>query len=1299
MTDIYNIKDLDEKYTTEIKHIYHISDIHIPLYKRHTEYLEVFDKLLSYFRAEKAGYSINIADNRNIECICIITGDILHSKSDLSPECVAMTYKLFKDISELMPLIIMPGNHDTNMNNLNRMDSLTPIICDLPAFNPVHYLNATGIYKLGNLIIAHASIFDYIIPSHDKIVVPVITENITKIVLFHGRINGVLLYNGTGVQGEENGLDKKVITMTDFAGYDMGLFGDIHRHQWLDNAKSRAYAGSLIQQHHGEDLAGHGLIKWNVATRTGVHIPIENNYGYETFHIVDNQNEYLVPTGPGIFKASRILPKNLKVRILYSGTTTQVQISAFINQLKMLHNVLEYSSQAESTRMLASGHGGPDANILGQKPQALDVFTRAEEMNIHNVDYQNEFIEDYLKEHEQHLSQEDIELIKTLNKDANKLLFETGDLSPTTGTIKYKLVRLEFDNLFSYGPKNVIDFSQFKGIVGIVAPNHTGKSAILDIILWSLFDKFPRKGSTKDIINNRSNTFRVHLEVDIGVWRYIIGKNGKKSTGATFTIKSITTFMRKHLLTGKLENLQKETETKTKDCIADMFGAYEDMINTNFSIQTNSTGFIDAENTARRKELERILRFDFLTELAKKAGTSYSEKKAVFEHLQKTMPPELIERTIKTITQCDEKITKLNTSRTEHIAKIAELQAQVNELNKQTYPDIDKQIDALLLENDISTLTLDGTGTLDSELSKHADTLTNKLECLTGKSNTIYDIIKAKCNELNITCPNKPLTKTVVADIKTGLDSKRAKHQSQRAKYQTEINTLTTEINTIMRNKKAFKVQQHSNKNVNWFTTTLLENRAKITDMNAKLSALIDDINKINTLTQKIAGHRTRIDEKRLENEQLMMADVVPKSMVDLLMDGTAIRDVNGLISGKLQEVAQDATGNISPTSSYFTELVALYKKVGWLEGIEAMITKSVNTQTKLGKNNIRIAECKDRILKYEQDITKLQQAYKQKTILESSIKDITNVIITLEYDMTVAEANYNLDKELDALQIKKQGLDKLYMSMTIPDVCDKINTLLVQYCDIEVDIKNARTTLKNMKTIATELEELTVKAENNTKLQAEMVTVMHKIDEITGLVSKVTGELEVTKDMMAGQRAYLDKMKAECNTKIETEKLMNIYKSYSNAVKDIPYRLINKIKGVLERKVNDLLTVVTDFTVKFDIDGDKINIYLDRPVYNGRLILINNSSGFERFISSLAIRIALMEISQLPSPNFMAIDEGWSCFDNENINNVDVILDHLSQKFDYILTISHLQVIRQHCDIQVNLKRDESGLSHVNFV
>ena len=88
----------------------------------------------------------------------------------------------------------------------------------------------------------------------------------------------------------------------------------------------------------------------------------------------------------------------------------------------------------------------------------------------------------------------------------------------------YKLLRLEFSNLFSFGESNVIEFREFQGIVGIIAANHLGKSSILDIIVYTLFDEFTRKGSTKDIININRDDFSIRMELQIGEWIYIIQK-------------------------------------------------------------------------------------------------------------------------------------------------------------------------------------------------------------------------------------------------------------------------------------------------------------------------------------------------------------------------------------------------------------------------------------------------------------------------------------------------------------------------------------------------------------------------------------------------------------------------------------------------------------------------------------------------------------------------------------------------------------------------------------------------------
>ena len=117
----------------KLKHIHHISDIQIRNLKRHKEYEEVFNRLYEKVKENK--------DN----AVAYIGGDIAHSKCDMSPELVDQLSRLFKNLSDIVPTIIIAGNHDCNLNNRSRLDVLTPIVHNLNHPN-LHYLKDSGVY-------------------------------------------------------------------------------------------------------------------------------------------------------------------------------------------------------------------------------------------------------------------------------------------------------------------------------------------------------------------------------------------------------------------------------------------------------------------------------------------------------------------------------------------------------------------------------------------------------------------------------------------------------------------------------------------------------------------------------------------------------------------------------------------------------------------------------------------------------------------------------------------------------------------------------------------------------------------------------------------------------------------------------------------------------------------------------------------------------------------------------------------------------------------------------------------------
>ena len=103
----------------KLKYIHHISDIQIRNLKRHKEYNEVFER--TYKEIEKY----------KDDAVVYIGGDIAHSKTDMSPELIKMLSDLFVNLADICPTILIAGNHDCNLNNLNRLDVLSPIVDNL----------------------------------------------------------------------------------------------------------------------------------------------------------------------------------------------------------------------------------------------------------------------------------------------------------------------------------------------------------------------------------------------------------------------------------------------------------------------------------------------------------------------------------------------------------------------------------------------------------------------------------------------------------------------------------------------------------------------------------------------------------------------------------------------------------------------------------------------------------------------------------------------------------------------------------------------------------------------------------------------------------------------------------------------------------------------------------------------------------------------------------------------------------------------------------------------------------------
>jgi DNA repair exonuclease SbcCD ATPase subunit len=143
-----------------------------------------------------------------------------------------------------------------------------------------------------------------------------------------------------------------------------------------------------------------------------------------------------------------------------------------------------------------------------------------------------------------------------------------------------------------------------------------------------------------------------------------------------------------------------------------------------------------------------------------------------------------------------------------------------------------------------------------------------------------------------------------------------------------------------------------------------------------------------------------------------------------------------------------------------------------------------------------------------------------------------------------------------------------------------------------------------------------------------------------------------------------------------------------------VSYELIEKALPMIEGEVNNILAQIVEFGMQLEMDGKNINAYL---VYGDQKWSLEMCSGMERFISGLAIRVALINVCNLPRPNFLVIDEGFGTLDSENLQSLFMLFTYLKTQFDFVMIISHIDSMRDVVDNLVEIKK-VNGFSQVKF-
>jgi len=557
--------------------IAHIADTHIRNLKYHKEYKEAFSHLYGRLAEEKVDYIVHC-------------GDIAHTKTQISPEFVDLCASFFQNLADIAPTYIILGNHDGNLKNSSRQDALSPIV-DALAHPELHLAKDSGEILLDDgLVLNVLSVFD-----RDNWVAPSDKEAI-NIALYHGSISNCKTDLGWMMENGEDTLDI-------FKDFDFAMLGDIHKRQSLDADNRVWYCGSTIQQNHGE-TNDKGLLLWEIESKddfTVRHIELKNPKPFLTIEL----------TPKGKIPRKAVIQEGARLRLVSNNNLP-------LDVIRKAADVAKRKFKPESVTFLN--------RAAGNRGSVEDLTNQMFKEDLRDPAVQEELIQEYLKDYQ--ADDEVMEKVYGLNRKFNTVLEKDEEVGRN---VNWKILSLEWDNLFNYGEGNRVEFGteDTAGVLGVFGKNFSGKSSIIDSFLYTLFNN-TSKNSRKNlnVINQNKDSCRGKVEILVDGKVYSVERTSEKYVKrlkGEETLEAKTDVDFKYVNeTGDVISKNGLSRNDTDKNIRKVFGTLEDFLMTSMTSQHGALSFLGEGSTKRKEILAKFLdleQFERKFRMAKEEAT------------------------------------------------------------------------------------------------------------------------------------------------------------------------------------------------------------------------------------------------------------------------------------------------------------------------------------------------------------------------------------------------------------------------------------------------------------------------------------------------------------------------------------------------------------------------------------------------------------------------------------------------------------------------------------------------------
>lgn len=279
----------------------------------------------------------------------------------------------------------------------------------------------------------------------------------------------------------------------------------------------------------------------------------------------------------------------------------------------------------------------------------------------------------------------------------------------------------------------------------------------------------------------------------------------------------------------------------------------------------------------------------------------------------------------------------------------------------------------------------------------------------------------------------------------------------------------------------------------------------------------------------------------------------------------------------------------------------------------------------------------------------KLKSLKKEYKGVEKNLSQITKIVekqdelksSVSEYDRTSLKVD-KLDLDLEKLRIERK--EKLSLKKRYEDNVENIETNK----KLDSKILGYNTKISNL-----ELDK-TLKIKSNERLDSE----------------NSQNETQINKN-----KEYIKTIKAE-------EEINTIFEIYQRMVgkNGILKMVMKSVMPMINSELDRLLIDTAPFKLEVEINDKKeVEFMVIKEDGNGEMIKypVNECSGFEKTVSSLALRCVMTKVSCLPKPNIIVFDEIFGKVANSNLDLIGNFFQKCSEMFPNIFLITHNEIVK----------------------